>query len=596
MRTTVHGQGTQVPWGWEPLRATLTALALALLTALTPGWAYGFSQFWPPSFTSEGNTITVRFPDPSLTGEIVYGPAAPGDVPYPVWRFRARLEHGTARLTVPPKDTFNTSRTERRVQTLWLKVVIQGRPAFYLPVQVAREGDAIRVLEGSVVCGPLVYCPRPDGCVIWYRTLRPVITETLILDETGRVVCSARDPRPAEIHRIIVRGLRPNAEYRLIVRWQGYELAQRRFRTAPPAGTAGFTFAFTADSRSDERPNVSNGTGDADAYGCNVWALQRALALAVARGARFLVFPGDLIWGRGRSEDEIRLQYWNWLQAVSPWEPLIPVYVGYGNHEAYVGDERLFSELFVTPAELGQGPADASEGEGMPRYGDTVYYFRYGNVAIVTLNNCYTPDVRAHDYGFVRRRQLEWLNRVLDELDRDPSVRFVLVAMHVPPFRVAKPGWGVKPAHLEDLNRLLETLMRHRKVVALLCGHDHCYARYLITRDFPMYPPDWSGRDIRREPWFRPLWVLINGNAGAPVYGLADNPWNDRLQAFRIAPAHVTLFHVQGDRLVVETYDAVTGEPVDRFEIPAPTPTTGGGPTLPVPVIPLIPPRRRTTP
>jgi len=566
------------------------ALALAVLTASVPGWAYGLSQFWPPRFASEGSTVIVQFPDASLSGEVVYGPAAPGDAPYPVWRFRARLEHGTARLAVPVKEVFRASGRERRVGTLWLKVVVRGRPVFYLPVQVVREGGSVRVLEGSVVCGPLVYCPRPDGCVIWYRTLRPVVTEVVVLDEGGRVVCSVRDPRPAEVHRVIVRGLSPDRWYWLVVRWQGYELVRRRFRTAPARGASGFVFAFTADSRSDERPSVSNGTGDADAYGCNVWALQRAFAFAAAHGARFLVFPGDLIWGRGRSEDEIRLQYWNWLQAVSPWEPEVPVYLGYGNHEAYVGDERLFSELFVTPAELGQGPTGVSEGEGAPQYGDTVYYFRYGCVAVVMLNNCYTPDVRAHDYGFLRRRQLEWLDETLDELDRDPSARFVLVAMHVPPFRVAKRGWGVKPDHLEDLNRLLEVLMRHRKVVAVLCGHDHCYARYLITRDFPMYPPGWSGRDIRREPWFRPLWVIINGNAGAPVYGLADNPWNGKIQAFRVAPAHVTLFRVQGDKLIVETYDAVTEELVDRFEIPAPT---GGGPALPVPVLPVIPPRRR---
>ncbi len=29
-----------------------------------------------------------------------------------------------------------------------------------------------------------------------------------------------------------------------------------------------------------------------------------------------------------------------------------------------------------------------------------------------------------------------------------------------------------------------------------------------------MYPRGWTGWDVRKEPWFRPLWVIIDGCAG----------------------------------------------------------------------------------
>ncbi|WP_457620956.1 metallophosphoesterase [Methanopyrus sp.] len=577
-----------------PAILTLPLLAVALLPSIHHGHPMGstptLDEFLRAEFYGTRDGITLGLPTvPS--GEVIYGPTAPGRHPYPMYRYRVPLEGGIAHLRVEGLPTIGRPGT----RTLAFKVVeANGRPVFYGRVQVRRNSRTglFEVLRGSVVCGPFVYCPGPDGCVVRYRTLKPVETELVVRGPGGATVARLRDGTPRVVHEFRVRGLRPDTEYELAVRWNGLELVKRRFRTAVPDGASGFTFAFACDSRCSG-PGESLGGGDADAYGCNVEALRSIMALAARHGARFLIFPGDLIYGHATPEG-ILLQYWNWKQAIAPWEPSVPVYVGYGNHEASViggcPGEVLFSREFVTPAESDHGIPDVSEGEGMPPYGDTVYWFKYGCVAVVVLNDCYSGTLRDWTrptvcpwLGYVMDRQLRWLEGVLDRLERDPTVRYVFVAAHVPPYRLTEPqepsdeirpivnGRPVGEGYVSRTNRLLEVLMRHRKVMALLCGHDHCYARYLIDRDFPMYPKGWTGRDVRKEPWFRPLWVIVDGNAGAPVRGLVDNPWKGSVRAFTARPAVVVLFHVRPDRVVVEAYDAVTGERVDAFEIPAPS-------------------------
>ncbi|WP_456483468.1 hypothetical protein, partial [Methanopyrus kandleri] len=236
-----------------PVVLTLSVLGILLLLSIhvarsvSPRSHYALDDFLKVEFDGTRDGIVLKFPA-ALDGEVVYGSSAPGRYPYPMYRYRDPLEGGIANVWIEGLPYIGRS----GVHTFTFKVInTEGRPIFYGEVQVRRDPrtDRFQVLRGSVICGPFVYCPRPDRCVIRYRTLEPVRTELVVRRLDGGIVTRLEDGKPRTVHEFRVAGLRPDTEYELIVRWNGFELVKRRFRTAVPDGDAGFTFAFASDSR-----------------------------------------------------------------------------------------------------------------------------------------------------------------------------------------------------------------------------------------------------------------------------------------------------------------------------------------------------------
>ncbi|MBN4055332.1 metallophosphoesterase [bacterium AH-315-K03] len=388
------------------------------------------------------------------------------------------------------------------------------------------------------------------------------------------------------------------------------------FRTAPSPGTrAPFVFAYASDSRNGQ------GGGERNIYGVNAYIMKKIMALSVAKGAAFLQFSGDMIDGRSNSIGEQKLQYRNWLQCISPFANQLPVYATMGNHEglfhtfndgsktgitvdrfpfATQSAEAVFSDLFVLPengpiSEDGASydPDHLSEGD-FPPYKETVYSYEYDNVAMVVLNSNYlfsrsfkywfskkgasgSPLSGGGLHGYIMDQQLKWLGETLKHYQQDNNIDFVFVTLHTPFFpngghksdamwydgsNTPRPwisGKALNYGIVEQRDRLLKLLDNHTKVVAVLTGDEHNYARTLITPESIIHKSDYQAT---KKVIRRPIWQINNGAAGAPYYAQEKLPWSDSVARFSMQHALV-LFYVDGKQIHLEVIDPDTLSKVD---------------------------------
>ncbi|WP_281560252.1 metallophosphoesterase [Thalassomonas sp. RHCl1] len=430
---------------------------------------------------------------------------------------------------------------------------------------------------------------------------------------------------PARRFEILLNNLLPQSKYLYRVEifaadeknGQVYQNIRRAsFSTAPLAGSRkSFTFAYASDSRRGQ------GGGERDFFGVNAYMLKKLAALALSQDAAFLQFSGDLIDGRSNSIGEQKLQYRNWQQAIAPFAAELPVYATMGNHEGLfytfedgsatginidrfpfstVSAEAVFADTFVLPE---NGPLtedgadydpDVSTFGDFPPYKETVYSFRYDNVAMVVLNSNYLFS-RSFKYwfakqgksgsllgggglhGYIMDQQMAWLEQTLQAYQRDDTIDFIFVTQHTPVFpngghksdgmwyygsNTPRPhlgGVGVSRGIIEQRNKLLGLMDRHPKVFALLTGDEHNYARTLITPDSDIHPP---GLEPKEKLLTRPLWQINNGAAGAPYYAQEKLPWSSDVVTFSMQHALV-LFHVSGKQIRLEVLDPDTLSRVD---------------------------------
>ncbi|WDE10841.1 metallophosphoesterase family protein [Thalassomonas haliotis] len=430
---------------------------------------------------------------------------------------------------------------------------------------------------------------------------------------------------PARRFEIPLNNLLPQSKYLYRVEvfaadeknGQVYENIRRAsFSTAPLAGSRkSFTFAYASDSRRGQ------GGGERDFYGVNAYMLKKLAALALSENAAFLQFSGDLIDGRRNSIGEQKLEYRNWQQAIAPFSAELPVYATMGNHEglfytfedgtstginidrfpfASVSAEAVFADSFVLPENgpLSEDGADYDPNPDaygdFPPYKETVYSYRYDNVAMVVLNSNYLFS-RSFKYwfasqgktgsllgggglhGYIMDQQMAWLEQTLGAYQDDDSIDFIFVSQHTPVFpngghksdgmwyygsnspRPYLGGVGLARGIIEQRNKLLGLMNRHSKVFALLTGDEHNYARTLITPDSNIHPP---GLAPEEKLLTRPIWQINNGAAGAPYYAQEKLPWSSDVVTFSMQHALV-LFHVSGKQIRLEVLDPDTLSRVD---------------------------------
>ncbi len=476
-------------------------------------------------------------------------------------------------------------------------ILYEGKQAF-----VEQNGEIKP--HSTLLRGPFISNVSQDSAVIWYDTSEP---ENTCVNVTGASV-HYQSTQPVSRHEIIVKGLQPNSNYTYTVCGAEGPFTYT-FRTAPkPGSKLPFTFAYASDSRS------GYGGGERNIYGTNAQIMSRIAATAYAQNAGFVQFTGDLVNGYVSEPDDMNLQMANWKHAVEPWWHYMPFNVGMGNHES-VGwanesgrviidgfpyethsGQAVFAENFINPL---NGPVseDGSRYDpnpnrpgDFPSYSENVFFYTYGNTAIIVLNSNYwfSPALRTHRsiggnlHGYIMDEQLRWLEETVVRLEKDKNIKHIFVTIHTPVFpngghrgddmwydgnnehRPYVNGQPVEKGIIERRDEFLDICAnKSSKVVGFLCGDEHNYNRMVIDDNTPRYPEKW---DKSRVKLSRPLLQVINGAAGAPFYAQQQTPWSAAVQGFTVQNA-LCFFDIKGRRIKLRVINPDTLELIDEADI-----------------------------
>jgi hypothetical protein len=328
-------------------------------------------------------------------------------------------------------------------------------------------------------------------------------------------------------------------------------------------------------------------------------------------------FSGDLVTGYVSLPQEIRLEYANWKSAIEPFAHHIPVYTTMGNHEAVISSfregssnflmmidkfpfathsaEAAFQAAFVNPVNGPKSEDGASydpdrSTDDFPSYDETVYYYTYGNLAMVVLNSNYwyapstmaVPVTGGNIHAYIMDKQLEWIDRTIRNLEKDDAIDHILLSVHTPMFpngghveddmwysgnndyRPTVAGKRVNKGIIERRDEILDIIVnKSRKVRAVLTGDEHNYCRTEIGPATEIYPENYL---LPKLTLSRTFYQVNNGAAGAPYYAQQQTPWTPFTTGFTTQNALV-LFHVNGEQLEMEVINPETFEELDRLKL-----------------------------
>ena len=459
------------------------------------------------------------------------------------------------------------------------------------------------IVGTSIIEGPILANLTSTGVTVVCRTN----AKTKV---TIRVDGKAFSGKNVQFHEIAIDGLQPDTEYAYRIFYGKNFVEEYSFRTAPsPGSRTAFTFSYASDSRSGP------GGGERNLGGTNAYIMDRIMALNMQQQARFMQFSGDLITGLRYDPVNVRLEYINWKQAISPYARYMPVIPTMGNHEAllrgfYEGSSRqlfqvdnfpfetnsseaIYREEFVAPLN-GPESEDGSKYDpdpnniDFPSYKESAFHYIYDNVGMLVLNSNYwyaptveeVPWTSGNIHGYVMDNQLAWAKEALAVLENDPNVDHIFVTLHTPffpngghvhddmwyngdnSFRPYVAGKPVEKGIIERRDELLDLFINNStKVKAFLTGDEHNYARTRVGPQTPIYPRRYEPQKIQLT---REVWQINNGAAGAPYYAQEETPWTEFVEGFTTQNALV-FFHVDGDNLRMEVLNPVTLEKVDEL-------------------------------
>jgi len=525
--------------------------------------------------------IQLDFKKPDFNGTVAYGPyVESSQYPFITYNPKAvKIQNGRALMEMKSvftgaADFFKFS--EKGKGVVGFRVIDETGRLLY-EGRVAFTGKGPYEVVPTVIEGPLVNLLRPDGCTISFETSQPVKASISV---GGR---QFGDTAAATHHEIALSGLKPETAYEYSIRY-GDRTDAHRFRTALPEGSRkAFTFGFTADQR------AVTGGGEHDLGAVDYSAARASIAAAMLNGASFMVAMGGQTTGNNPTVGGHLLEHANWKRSLEPFWSHIPVYPATGNHEAnYIpfaldkngkgtriasfpydtdSGEAVFAQAFVLPE---NGPE--SEGEDFPPYKENVYYYTYGNLAMVVLNSeswkSVNPLVNGAPEGYVMDRQMKWLDETIQKLERDPKIDHIFVNLHSCVFpngdhtdagmwfngsndpRPMIAGVKAQKGIIERRDELIDVAInRSRKVIGFLVGSEHNFALLKVTPDLPIYPQNWSLPKLKIKRDF----IYINSGAGGTyAYALLYNtPWADKFQYFTVPPA-LSLFTVNGKSVTLK--------------------------------------------
>ncbi|BAX79834.1 metallophosphoesterase family protein [Labilibaculum antarcticum] len=553
--------------------------------------------------------LSFNFKFPELTGTLYYGfiNYQDGSYPQPVY-FRESSPIKVGITSIPIKsylsgkyDMIAWEKTGKGI--LGYRIVSDQGSILYDGKVAFTYKDNLFKAEPTVIEGPFINKLTPKGATISFTTSSAVAASIRIQNNIYK------DNKPVENHEIKIDDLKANTQYRytLLVNDFEYEFG---FETAPePGSRKAFTFAYGSDSR------AGNGGGERDVFGTNAYIMKKIAALAKSEKAKFVQFTGDLINGYDTSRERMNLQYANWKHAVEPFWHHIPFVVGFGNHEAYnyvfndsvtgnsylidhfpfedSSGESLFQDNFVLP-ENGPRSEDKSAYDpnpdqiDFPSYKESVYWYSYGNVAVVALNSdyFYSPSglniTSGNLHAFIMDNQLKWLQKIVKQLEKNKNIDHVFLTIHTPFFpngghvaddmwyngdnrwRAVVNGTTYQKGIIERRDELLDLIVnKSKKTVAILSGDEHNYNLLTINNEMKRYPDNYPHQKLELS---RTFYQINNGAAGAPYYAQEKTPWSANVRNFSTQNALV-LFDVDGAKIHVRVKNPDTLELIDEYTL-----------------------------
>ncbi len=568
---------------------------------------FRYSEFQiNPTGTDAG--VEFDFNAPGFNGLIYYGLINEKDVHFPqpvFFKKPAEIKGGKASIPMAAlRGKYDFIDWEKSGETLLGYRIVFSDGSLIYDSRVRLTGMFPFETAVTIIDGPYLNQVGPNSAIISFTTNFETRSNVEVNGETFK------NRGKSKYHEIKIEGLDPSTKYDYTVNADSY---QRKlwFKTAPEKGSRKpFTFAFASDSR------AGKGGGERNLYGANVYIIKKIAALTLANGADFIQYTGDLINGYATDRDYMLLQYQNHKRGIEPFAHRIPFNIGIGNHEAlnfnFIGNntltasidkfpwetestESVFAEVVCNPvgtlkSEDGSKYDPDPKSTDFPSYSESVFYYTYGNMAVLVLNSNYwyahtkaaIKYTSGNPHGYIMDNQLAWLKETLMKLEADSKIDHIFVTIHTPAFpngghskddmwydgnndvRPYIAGQAVEKGIIERRDEFLDILINQsKKTVALLCGDEHNYSRTKITNAMQIYPDNYPHPKIEIS---RTFWQLTNGAAGAPYYAQEILPWTDHVEMFSTQYALI-FFHVEGDKIEVEVLNPDTLEKIEDFTL-----------------------------
>ena len=462
--------------------------------------------------------------------------------------------------------------------------------------------DGFEVAKG-IIEGPFINLVTEDGATL---SLETNLATTAKVTVNGNEYVSEKGLH----HEIKVSGLVADTAYPYSIS-VGNNTQNYEFKTAHKLGARKpFTFAYASDSRNGK------GGGERNVYGANFYIMKKIMALSKHRNISFMQFSGDLINGYLSNVDEMNLQYANWKRAIEPFAHYFPVYISMGNHEALTrvfkkdnkdkygismdrfpfkteSAEVIFANNFVNPtngpiSEDGATYDPNSKKMDFPPYKENVFYYTHDNVAVIVMNSDYfyapstkqIPLISGGLHAYIMDQQFAWVTKTINKLENDNTIDHIFITEHTPFFpngghvkddmwyngnnkmRTWVAGNPLDKGIIERRDQLLDLFVnKSKKVIAILTGDEHNYARTEIGPNTKIYPENYKPKKIKLS---RTIYQINNGAAGAPYYAQEQTPWSDKATGFTTQNALV-FFHVNAKKIEVEVVNPDTLEKFDGY-------------------------------
>ena len=557
----------------------------------------------------KGTETGVKLDFGDFKGTVTYGLIPYGKAPHPlpVYRKTTKIDSGKAGINI--KDDFKypydfVDWKKNGYVNIGYRLADEKGVLLFDGV-IALKGEGPFEVVPAIYEGPFINNITDTSAIIWCKTTHPAKAQ---LEVNGKIYQSEKATTD---HQWEITGLAPNKKYDYKVSY-GIQSQSYHLKTAPEKGShEAFVFGYTSDSRH------ATGGGERKIMGANAYITKKMAALAYMKDASFVQFTGDMINGYLNSKEEQRLQYSNWKKSIEPFWHYVPFYVGMGNHEILghifkdengrsqgfidafpyetQSAEALFAEEFVNPE---NGPQNEDNNKydpdpnqtDFPSYKENVFYYTYGNVAMVVLNSdyWYAPSLSRQPassgglHGYIMDNQLQWLRETISKLEEDTDIDHIFVTQHTPAFpngghsrddmwysgdNSKRPYIAAKPVEkgiIERRDEYLDILINEsNKVVGLLTGDEHNYNWLKLTSEVPIYPENYPHKKLDVS---RPIYQINNGASGAPYYGQEILPWSDFTQSFSVENA-LCLFYVEGDNITMKVYNPDTLNLIDEVEL-----------------------------
>ena len=472
------------------------------------------------------------------------------------------------------------------------RIIYEGRVAF--------EGKSPYRVVPTITQGPMVNVVKPTGFVLAYETQVPLKTTVTIDGKTYT------DDAEATHHELTIDGLKPSTTYTYTIAY-GERTEHHKTTTAPAEGSREpFTFAFASANR------ATTGGGERDFGGTNYQHTRAVMAAAMMHKAAFLQCTGDITTGANSSVGGHLMEYANFKRALEPFWSSVPVYVGFGDHEvnkttlhdeepanrgfsvelfpySSVSGEATFAKAFVNPS---NGP-ESEDGAAydpnpnavdFPTYKENVYYYTYGNIAMIVLNTEYweskDPKITGGcPEGYIMDQQMKWLQETMERMEKDPGIDHIFVNVHGAVFpngdhltdamywsgdntsRAVVAGKPLPKGAIERRDEIIDVCVnKSKKFLAFLSGDEHNFSFLEVTPETPIYKDGYTGTRIKIS---RPFYNINDGGGGSAPYAMLQSPWAGSFR-FLTPPPTVALITVQGKKVTLNALRAETLEPICR--------------------------------